>query len=72
MKQMNHLLHKVENFNPHLGYIPRHKNGAIHHSSMGCQTDDLASLAAPKERRKRRRNISLEAKREKKAPKTFQ
>ena len=53
---------------------PRHENGGIRHSSMGCQTDDLAPLATPKERRKpkkEKKHISLEAKREKKAAKTL-
>ena len=59
---------------PRLSTCPRHKNGAIRHSSMGCQTDDLAPLATPKERRKpkkEKKHISLEAKREKKAAKTL-
>ena len=59
---------------PRLSTCPKHKNGAIRHSSMGCQTDDLAPLATPKERRKpkkEKKHISLEAKREKKAAKTL-
>jgi len=59
---------------PRLSTCPRHKNGAIRHSSMGCQTDDLAPLATPKERRKpkkEKKHTSLEAKREKKAAKTL-
>ena len=59
---------------PHKYSCPRHKNGGIRHSSMGCQTDDLAPLATPKERRKpkkEKKHISLEAKREKKAAKTL-
>ena len=62
------------NSTPRLNTCPRHKNGAIRHSSMGCQTDDLAPLATPKERRKpkkEKKHISLEAKREKKAAKTL-
>jgi len=59
---------------PRINSCPRHKNGAIRHSSMGCQTDDLAPLATPKDRRKpkkEKKHISLEAKREKKAAKTL-
>jgi len=59
---------------PKLNICPRHRNKTIRHASMGCQTDDLAPLAPPKERRKpkkEKKHISLEAKREKKAAKTL-